>query len=77
MLCQHSARFSESLIKYENEPQTSREIGFEHVEQQIDELLAEGVEGVHLYALNSLETVKRLGPKLRDAASTSSSLPTD
>ena len=68
---------SESLIKYENEPQTSREIGFEHVEQQIDELLAEGVEGVHLYALNSLETVKRLGPKLRDAASTSSSLPAD
>ena len=63
---------AEALLKHENDPEASKEIGLTHVEKQIEALLSEGVEGVHLYALNSLETVKRLGPKLRDAAGTSS-----
>lgn len=65
---------AEALLKHETDPEASKEIGFVHVEKQIEGLLREGVEGVHLYALNSLETVKRLGPKLRDAAGTSSVL---
>jgi len=28
------------------------------------------VEGLHLYALNSLETVDRLGPKLKESSGT-------
>lgn len=62
---------AEALLKHENDPEASKEIGFVHVEKQIEGLLREGVEGVHLYALNNLETVKRLGPKLREAAGTS------
>jgi len=65
---------AEALLKHENDPEASKEIGYEHVEKQIEGLLREGVEGIHLYALNSLETVKRLGPKLRDAARASSVL---
>jgi methylenetetrahydrofolate reductase (NADPH) len=68
---------AEALLKHENDPEASKEIGFAHVEKQIEDLLSEGVEGVHLYALNSLETVKRLGPKLRDAAGTSSACSAD
>jgi methylenetetrahydrofolate reductase (NADPH) len=67
----------EALLKHETDPEASKEIGFVHVEKQIEGLLREGVEGIHLYALNSLETVKRLGPKLRDAAGTSSVLSTN
>jgi methylenetetrahydrofolate reductase (NADPH) len=63
---------AEALLKHENDPEASKEIGYTHAEKQIENLLSEGVEGVHLYALNSLETVKRLGPKLRAAAGTSS-----
>ena len=40
----------------------------DHVELQIEGLLAEGVEGIHLYALNRLATVERLGPKLKEAS---------
>ena len=39
-------------------------------EKQIEELVHEGVEGLHLYALNSLETVDRLGPILKEASGT-------
>jgi len=68
---------AEALLKHENDPEASKEIGLTHVEKQIEALLSEGVEGVHLYALNSLETVKRLSPKLRDAARTSSACSVD
>ena len=59
---------AQNLIKNETDPETSQEIGFDHVENQFEELLQEGVEGVHLYALNRLSTVERLGPILKDAS---------
>ena len=43
-------------------------MGFDQVEHELEELLSEGVEGVHLYALNRLETVERLGPQLQEAS---------
>ena len=61
---------AQALIKNETDPEASREIGFDHVENQFEELLQEGVEGVHLYALNRLSTVERLGPILKDASRT-------
>lgn len=61
---------AQALIKNETDPEASREIGFDHVENQFEELLQEGVEGVHLYALNRLSTVERLGPILKDASGT-------
>ena len=61
---------AQALIKNETDPEASWEIGFDHVENQFEELLQEGVEGVHLYALNRLSTVERLGPILKVASGT-------
>ena len=66
------ADLAQVLIKNETDPEASREIGFDHVENQFEELLNEGVEGVHLYALNRLSTIERLGPIFEDASGTSS-----
>ena len=63
-------KLATSLIKHKSDPEASREIGMDHVELQIEGLLAEGVEGVHLYALNRLSNVERLGPILKDASGT-------
>ena len=50
------------------DPEVCRGIGFDDVESQLEELLSEGVEGVHLYTFNRLETVVRLGPQLQEAS---------
>jgi len=63
-------KLAQTLIKHEDDPEACKIIGFEHVEKQIEELVHEGVEGLHLYALNSLETVDRLGPILKEASGT-------
>ena len=63
-------KLAQAMIKHESDPEVSKIIGFEHVEKQIEELLQEGLEGLHLYALNSLETVDRLGPKLKESSNT-------
>ena len=58
------------LINNKTDPEASLQIGIDHAGKQIEELLQEGVEGVHLYALNRLSTVERLGPILKDASVT-------
>jgi len=52
----------ERLQKHESDPEAMREIGLDFAQHQIEHLLREGVEGIHLYALNRMETVKRLAP---------------
>ena len=64
-------KLRQSLSKYQHDPETSREIGLLHSERQIEGLLAEGVEGIHLYALNRLETVMRFAPCLKKISSAS------
>lgn len=39
--------------------------GLDHAAEQIGELIREGVDGIHLYALNKDATVERLGPIVR------------
>jgi len=41
-----------------------RDVGMDYAESQIQNLLKEGVEGVHLYGLNRLDVVHRLAPIL-------------
>ena len=43
----------------QDHPGALKEIGWNHLEAQTESLLREGIEGVHLYALNRLETVRR------------------
>ena len=61
---------AQALIKNETDPEASLQIGMDHAGKQLEELLQEGVEGVHLYALNRLSTLERLGPILKDASGT-------
>ncbi len=61
-------KLEKEFKKHQNDPEASVEIGLQHAENQIEELLSEGVEGIHLYALNRLKTVQRLGPRLKQAA---------
>ncbi|MCH2303561.1 MAG: methylenetetrahydrofolate reductase [SAR324 cluster bacterium] len=47
------------LESFADDPGALKEIGWNHLEAQTESLLREGIEGVHLYALNRLETVRR------------------
>ena len=47
------------LERFTDDPGALKEIGWNHLEEQTESLLHEGIEGVHLYALNRLETVRR------------------
>ena len=47
-----------------------QEIGWNHPEAQTELLLREGIEGVHLYALNRLETVRRFSQLIQPVSDT-------
>ncbi len=53
------------LRQYEKDPEAMREIGLAFAQQQIEGLLKEAVDGIHLYALNRLQAVQRLGPIIK------------
>ncbi len=55
------------LERHAGDSEAMREIGWDHTEQQIEELISDGVEGVHLYALNQLKTVERLAGPIKRA----------
>jgi len=59
------------LASHTEDSDTLREIGWEHTERQIEELIQEGAEGIHLYALNRLNTIKRLSFSLNKSCSKS------
>lgn len=52
----------QSLEKYQNDPAGMRQVGLDFAQKQIEGLLKEGVDGIHLYALNRLAAVQRLAP---------------
>ena len=52
----------ESLEAHQHSPETMRQIGIDFAAKQIEDLLKEGVAGIHLYGLNRLESVEQLAP---------------
>jgi len=52
------------LEAHSDDPEAMRQIGLEHASRQLESLLREGIPGIHLYALNKLETVQHLAPLL-------------
>ncbi|MGK5091393.1 methylenetetrahydrofolate reductase [NAD(P)H] [Deltaproteobacteria bacterium TL4] len=60
--CHVPSTLIETLQKHENDSDAMRDIGLEFAQKQIEGLRKEGVEGIHLYALNRLENVQRLAP---------------
>ncbi len=47
------AKFSKIMQKYENNPEALRDAGIAYAVEQIVDLIANGVEGIHLYTMNN------------------------
>lgn len=53
-------KFKKILEKYEHKPEALKEAGVFYATEQIIDLLANGVDGVHLYGMNRPEVVKQI-----------------
>ena len=49
-----------SLEKYKDSPFDLKKAGLDYTKRQMDELLARGVDGIHLYSMNRVETAKAI-----------------
>lgn len=58
--CSVPAKLERILDRYGDDPESLREAGEAFATEQIIELLAWGVRGIHLYTMNKYETAKRI-----------------
>lgn len=54
------AKFVKVMQKYENNPEALRDAGIAYAINQIVELLAGGVDGIHLYTMNNPHVAKKI-----------------
>lgn len=45
-----------SIDKYQNSPEDLKKAGLDYTKQQMEDLLAHGADGIHLYSMNKVET---------------------
>jgi len=60
------AKFSKLLAKYQDNPLALKDAGINYATEQITGLLAEGVEGIHLYTMNKPEIAERITNSLKN-----------
>lgn len=48
------------LYKYENSPEDLRKAGIEHAAEQVIDLIANGIDGVHIYTMNQPEIAREI-----------------
>ena len=53
-------KFTRIIQKYENNPEALRDAGIAYAIDQIIDLVAEGVDGIHLYTMNNPYVAKRI-----------------
>ena len=53
-------KFTKMIAKYESRPDALRDAGIAYATEQIVELISNGVEGIHLYAMNSPYVAKKI-----------------
>jgi methylenetetrahydrofolate reductase (NADPH) len=58
--CSIPARLSRLFARYAADPDGLREVGLEYACAQIEELVREGVDGVHLYSMNKWEAAMKI-----------------
>ncbi len=58
--CQLPPKFKRILDRYENNPAALKEAGEAYAIEQIIDLMAWGVSGIHLYTMNKPDTAKRI-----------------
>ncbi len=66
-------RLLDGLTRYEDQPESAAAFGIEYAQKQVLGLLAEGVSGIHLYALNRVQAIRRIAPIVRAVQTTSHS----
>ena len=54
------AKFVKVMQKYENNPDALRDAGIAYAINQIVDLIANGVDGIHLYTMNNAYVAKRI-----------------
>lgn len=54
------AKFSKIMQKYEHKPEALRDAGIAYAIEQIVELISNGVDGIHLYAMNNPYIVRKI-----------------
>lgn len=58
--CSFPPKFQRILDRYEHNPEALKEAGEAYAIEQIIDLIAWGVRGIHLYTMNKAETAKRI-----------------
>lgn len=53
-------KFTRMISRYENDPAALRDAGIAYAIDQIVDLIAQGVEGIHLYTMNNPEVARRI-----------------
>lgn len=59
------------LEKLKDDKEGSAAFGLEYAVKQVENLLSEGVDGIHLYALNRLEPIRAIEPLVRSRSTIS------
>ena len=62
--CVVPSKLTKKLERFTGNAADSLRVGLDHAEKQLEGLIREGVKGVHLYALNRVEVVNDLGPRM-------------
>lgn len=52
------AGLQQSIDKYKDSPEDLKKAGLDYTKKQMEELLAHGADGIHLYSMNKVETAK-------------------
>ncbi|MBO6210174.1 MAG: methylenetetrahydrofolate reductase, partial [Schwartzia sp.] len=58
-------KFQRVLAKYESQPEALREAGIAFATEQIVDLLAHGVDGIHLYTMNNSYIARKISDSIR------------
>lgn len=58
------AKVIKLLAKYEHQPEDLKKQGIEYAAQQVEDLIAQGVDGVHIYTMNRPEIAKGIMERL-------------
>ena len=56
------------LERYAEHPESAAAFGLVFAQRQVEQLLAEGVDGIHLYALNRLESIRAVSAQMESHA---------
>ena len=56
------------LARFADDPESAAQAGIAYAQRQVEELLAAGIDGLHLYALNKLAPVQAIAPMVKGAA---------